>query len=51
MKYLSVKTDEFMVNSSVNRQNPDECNADEYNKLYSSVPSNISIYSSVTCNQ
>jgi hypothetical protein len=31
-------------------KNPDEYNSDEYNKLYSSVPRNICIYSLVTYN-
>jgi hypothetical protein len=32
-------------------ENPEECNSDKYNKPYSSVPRNISIYSSVTCSR
>jgi hypothetical protein len=47
-KYLLVQTDKCINETD---KNLEECNAHEYNKLYSSLPRNINIYLSVTCNR
>jgi hypothetical protein len=47
-KYSSVLTDGCMNEIG---ENPKKYNSDEYNKLYSSVPRNVSVYSLETCNR